>query len=99
VKTDASGVAARGLLFSSKNLSLKDISELCEEELRAKESFKVGSYTSHIFSETEKRYNTKERELLTIVRALRQFEPVICSSTRKLWILTDYKNFVQFKKF
>jgi RNase H-like domain found in reverse transcriptase/Integrase zinc binding domain len=55
-------------------------------------------FTSKMFSQTERRYNTYDREFLGIIHALEEWRPLIVSSRRKTQVLTDHVGLKFFKE-
>jgi Reverse transcriptase (RNA-dependent DNA polymerase)/RNase H-like domain found in reverse transcriptase len=100
LKCDASDTACGSVLMTVKRgYSISDVSNLSDAEISANPDFKICSYSSHMFSTTEQRYTTIEKELMAIVTGLQAYNTVVRSSELTEWILTDHHNLLFLEKF
>jgi RNase H-like domain found in reverse transcriptase len=76
LKRDASETATSGVLFTT-TLEAEILVTLDDEATLFKEQTKICSFTSHIFSKTERNYTVIKKELLSLIFSIKHFETVI----------------------
>jgi RNase H-like domain found in reverse transcriptase len=92
LKTEASNFAVGSVLYAVENLNIKEFSILSDEEISKMENVRLCGFSSKMLSTSERNYPVIDNEFKSIVAAVEHFSPLISSSQKMLWILTDHKN-------
>jgi RNase H-like domain found in reverse transcriptase len=93
---DSSNIAVGSVLYAVENLNIKVFSVLSDKKISKIENVRLCGFSSKMLNTSERNYPVINKEFKAIVAAVEHFSPLIRSSQKMLWILTDHKNLLFF---